>query len=93
MMQNKELLDLSSSSWREKVYIETSEHIITGYVYMPSIGKKSRILTEILNTGRTFIAVKECTLEYKLSATREIEKHDFLQVNLSSVLIMRPMNA
>ena len=91
-MENKEILELTSSAWKEKVYIETSEHIICGYVFMPKIGKKNRLLSEILNTGKVFIAVKDCTLEYKLLPNRNIETHDFMQVNLSSILIMRPIN-
>ena len=91
-MENNEILELTTSAWREKVYIETPEHIICGYVFMPKIGKKNRILSEILNTGKNFIAEKNCTLEYKLNPTREIEEHDFLQVNISSILIMRPMH-
>lgn len=90
-MDNKELIELTTSAWREKVYIETAEHIIQGYVFMPKIGKRSRLLTEILNTNKQFIAVKNCTLEYKLTPQREVESHDFLQVNLSSILIMRPL--
>ena len=90
-MENKELIELSTSAWREKVYIETAEHIICGYVFMPKIGKKSRLLSEILNTGKEFIAVKNCTLEYKLNPSKNIEKHEFMQVNVSSILLMRPM--
>ena len=76
-MDNKEILELSTSAWREKVYIETSEHVICGYVFMPKIGKKTRLLTEILNTGKTFLAA--------------VEQHEFMQVNISSILIMRPL--
>lgn len=91
-MENNEMLELTTSAWRERVYIETAEHIIKGYVFMPKIGKRSRLLSEILNTVKQFIAVKECSLEYKLTPQREIEYHDFLQVNLSSILLMRPLN-
>ena len=70
---------------------ETAEHIICGYVFMPKIGKKSRLLSEILNTGKEFIAVKSCTLEYKLKPGKNVEKHEFMQVNVSSILLMRPM--
>ncbi len=90
-MENKEILELTTSSWREKVYIETAEHVICGYVFMPKIGKKNRLLSEILNTNKSFLAVKNCTLEYKLNPSRDIEEHDFLQVNISSILIMRPL--
>lgn len=91
-MDNNEILELTTSAWREKVYIETSEHIIRGYIFMPKIGKKSRLLTEVLNTNRQFIAVKDCLLEYKLMPQKDIESHEFVQVNLSSILIMRPLH-
>ena len=90
-MENNEILELTTSAWREKVYIETPEHVIRGYVFMPKIGKKTRLLSEILNTGKTFIAVKNCSLEYKLLPGREVEEHEFMQVNVSSILIMRPI--
>ena len=89
-MENNEILELSTSAWREKVYIETAEFIIKGYVFMPKIGKKNRLLSEILNTNKQFIAVKNCTLESKLVPQRE--SHDFLQVNISTILIIRPLN-
>ena len=90
-MENKELIELSTSAWREKVYIETPEHIISGYIFMPKIGKKNRLLSEVLNGNKSFLAVKNCTLEYKLNTSRPVEEHDFLQVNISSILIMRPI--
>ena len=90
-MENKEILDLTTSAWREKVYIETSEHIIHGYIFMPKIGKKTRLLSEVLNGNKNFLAVKNCKLEYKLNTSKSIEEHDFMQVNISSILIMRPL--
>lgn len=90
-MNNNEILELTTSAWREKVYIETSEHIIRGYIFMPKIGKKNRLLSEVLNTGKNFIAVKNCSLEYKLNPKRDVEEHDFIQVNIASILIMRPI--
>lgn len=90
-MQNKMIKELTSNTWSEKVYIETSEHIICGYVFMPKIGKKARLLSDVLNTEKNFIAVKECSLEYKLNPAKTIEFHDFLEVNISTILIMRPI--
>ena len=91
-MDNKEMLELTTSTWREKVYIETTEHIICGYIFMPKIGKKNRLLSEVLNGNKNFLAVKDCSLEYKLISTKNIEEHEFLQVNVGSILIMRPLN-
>ena len=90
-MENKEIIELTTSAWREKVYIETTEHIICGYVFMPKIGKKNRLLSEVLNGNKNFIAVKDCTIEYKLNPSKNVEEHDFMQVNISSILIMRPI--
>ena len=89
-MDNNEILELTTSAWREKVYIETAEYIIRGYVFMPKIGKRTRLLSEILNTNKQFIAVKNCTMESKLFPQKDIESHEFIQVNLSTILIMRP---
>ena len=91
-MENKEILELTTSAWREKVYIETAEYITRGYVLMPKIGKKSRLLSDILNTNKQFIAAKNCTLESKLVPQKEVESHDFLQVNISTILLMRPLD-
>ena len=91
-MEKKEISEFTNSAWREKVYIETAEHIICGYIFMPKIGKKSRLLTEVLNAGKSFLAVKECTLEYKHLPNRDVENHDFMQVNVASILIMRPFD-
>ena len=59
---------------------------------MPKIGKQNRLITEVLNSGKNFIAVKECTLEYINFPSKAPEKHDFMQVNVSSILLMRPYN-
>ena len=91
-MMNKEIDELVTSAWREKVYIETPEHIICGYVFMPKIGKKNRMLSEILNGSKNFLAVKGCTIEYKLNSMKNIEAYDFLQVNISSILILRSLD-
>ncbi len=91
-MEKKEVSEFTNSAWKEKVYIETAEHIICGYIFMPKIGKKDRLLTEVLNAGKNFIAVKECTLEYKHLPNKNIETHDFMQVNVASILIMRPLD-
>lgn len=91
-MDKNEVIEMASSAWKEKVYIETAEHIICGYIFMPKIGKKNRLLSEVLNMGKSFLAVKECTLEYKNHKNGAIEQHDFIQVNISAILIMRPID-
>ena len=91
-MSVEEASGFTAAAWREKVYIETAEHIIKGYVFMPKIGKRARLLSEILNTTKQFLAVTDCVIESKLFPQKEVEKYDFLEVNLSTILIMRPLN-
>ena len=91
-MEKKEKKDLSTTSLVEKVYIETTEHIIIGYIYMPNIVKKERLLSEMLNSGKSFLAVKDLTLEFKLNPSKNLEQHSFLEVNISTILIMRPFD-
>lgn len=91
-MDKKDNTNFTNSSWREKVYIETAEHIIKGYIFMPKIGKKDRLITEVLNAGKSFIAMREATIEYKHMPSKNVEQHDFMQVNVSSILIMRPLD-
>ena len=80
----------TTDAWSERVYIETDEYVIKGIVYMPKIGKRNRLLSEILNTNKQFIAVTDCEIESKSSPQKPIEKYKFLEVNLSTILIMRP---
>ncbi|MBR1776526.1 hypothetical protein IJ750_05590 [bacterium] len=84
--------NFTAAAWREKVYIETTEHIIKGYVFMPKIGKRARMLSEILNTNKQFVAVTDCQIEFKLIPQREVERYEFMQVNLASILLMRPLD-
>ena len=89
-MKEKEITDIINSVWKEKVYIETAEFIIVGYIFQPKIGKKSRMITEVLNSNKNFIAIKNCRLERKLVTNKEPECHDFIQINRSTILLMRP---
>lgn len=91
-MEENNIKELNTSAWKEKVYIETAEYIIKGFIFMPKIGKKARFLSEVLNTNKTFIAVKDCMLESKINPARSIEEHEFVQVNISTILLMRPLN-
>ena len=89
-MENKEILELTTSAWREKVYIETTEHVIRGYIFMPKIGKRSRVLSDILNGKKRFVAIKDCEVSYRQLPNRRTEFHDFVQLNINSIIILRP---
>lgn len=90
-MERKNITEMESEAWSEEVYIETNEYIVRGTVHMPKIGKRSRLLSEILNTNKQFIAVTDCDVESKLLPQKPVAHYKFIEINLFTVLIMRPV--
>ena len=89
-MSEKNINAISSPYWVEKVVIITDSYEITGNIYMPKTTKKSRLLSELLNGNRKFIAVKDCVLQTKMSGSMEPEFLDFLEINVSSIILIKP---
>ncbi|MBQ7450814.1 hypothetical protein IJS77_05290 [bacterium] len=82
--------DIISSYWVERVVIITENYEITGNIYMPKSTKKSRLLSELLNGNRKFIAVKDCIMQTKMAGSMEPEYLDFLEINISSIILIKP---
>ena len=76
--------------WSERVLVITEDYEIKGYVFMPKTGRKNRILSDILNSTKRFVAIKNCKLKHRKSANRVTEAHDFIQLNLDSIVLIRP---
>ena len=76
--------------WSERVLVITEDYEIKGYVFMPKTGRRNRILTDILNSNKRFVAIKNCKLKHRKASTRVIEAHDFIQLNLNSIVMIRP---
>ena len=89
-MEEKNKNTLNSSYWIEKVVIITENYEIIGNIYMPKTTKKSRLLSELLNSNRKFIAVKDCTMQTKTSGSMEPETLDFLEININSIILIKP---
>ena len=70
--------------------IITDNYEITGNIFMPKTTKKSRLLSELLNSNRKFIAVKDCILQTRSSGSMEPEILDFLEINISSIVLIKP---
>lgn len=81
-----------SGVWSEKVLVITKDYEIRGYVFMPKTGKKNRVLSDILNGNKRFIAIKDCDVIHRLTPNRKIEKQEFIQLNLNSIILLRPDN-
>src|SRR5574344_1983528 len=77
--------------WSERILVITKDYEITGNVFMPKTGRKNRVLSDILNGGKRFVAIKNCEILHREFPNRRIEHHDFLQLNLNSIILLRPI--
>ena len=82
--------DFTNGVWSERVLVITQDYEIKGYVYMPKIGRRSRVLSDILNEKKRFVAIKDCEVSYRQLPNRRTEFHDFVQLNINSIIILRP---
>lgn len=76
--------------WSERILVVTQDYEIKGYVFMPRTGKKNRVLSDILNGLKRFVAIKDCEITHRLIPNRRTEYHTFLQLNLNSIILLRP---
>jgi hypothetical protein len=81
---------LISGVWSERVMVITQDYELKGYVFMPRTGKKNRVLSDILNGLKRFVAIKDCEITHRLIPNRRTEYHNFLQLNLNSIILLRP---
>lgn len=89
---HKEQEDFLSGVWSERVLVVTQDYEIKGYVFMPKTGKKNRVLSDILNGIKRFVAIKDCEIRHRLIPERKTEYHNFLQLNLNSIILLRPLS-
>lgn len=78
--------------WSERVLVITKDYQIKGNVFMPKTGRKNRVLSDILNGAKRFVAIKNCEVVHREFPNRKAETHDFLQLNLNSIILLRPLN-
>lgn len=82
--------DFITGVWSERVLVVTQDYEIKGYVFMPRTGRKNRVLSDILNGMKRFVAIKDCEVAHRLIPNRRTEYHNFLQLNLNSIILLRP---
>lgn len=74
--------------WTERIFVVTNDFEVKGYVFLPKTGKKNRILTDILNSSKKFIAIKDCQIKYRKDNAEEHQ--EFIQLNINSIIMLRP---
>lgn len=76
--------------WSERVLVVTEDYEIKGFVFLPKTGKRNRLLSDILNGRKRFIAIKDCEITHRKAINRRVEHHEFIQLNLDSITMLRP---
>ena len=82
--------DFITGVWSERVLVVTQDYEIKGHVFMPRTGRKNRVLSDILNGVKRFVAIKDCEISHRLIPNRRSEYHKFLQLNLHAIILLRP---
>ncbi len=94
-MYDNENMEISSNFltgvWSEKVLVITKDYEIKGSVFMPKTGRKNRVLSDILNGSKKFVAIRNCEITHREFPNRKAETHEFLQLNLNSIILLRPI--
>lgn len=83
--------NLITGIWSERVLVITEDYEIKGNVFMPKTGRKNRVLSDILNGSKRFVAIKNCEVTHREFPNRKAEVHEFLQLNLNSIILLRPL--
>lgn len=73
--------------WSEKIQVITDDYEIIGHVFMPKTGKKNRVLSDILNGSRRFIAIKNVKITDR--RTKITDESEFIQLNLDSIILLK----
>lgn len=81
--------EVNPGLWSEKVLVITNDYEIKGYVFMPKTGKKNRMLSDILNSNRRFIAIKNATMIKRNSPDDKVEESEFIQLNLDFIIVLK----
>ena len=84
--------NLITGIWSERVLVITKDYEIKGNVFMPKTGRKNRVLSDILNGSKRFVAIKNCEVIHREFPNRKAQAHDFIQLNLNSIILLRPLN-
>lgn len=76
--------------WSERVLVVTEDYEIKGFVFLPKTGKRNRLLSDILNGKKRFVAIKDCEITHRKAINRKVETQDFIQLNIYSIIMLRP---
>ena len=93
MVENNDAESFIKGVWSEQVLVITEDYEIVGTIFLPKINKRNRVLSDLLNGKKRFMAIKNCKIKHRHFPDRTTEEQDFIQLNINSIIMLRPIFA
>ena len=93
MVENNDAASFIKGVWSEQVLVITEDYEIVGKIFLPKINKRNRVLSDLLNGKKRFMAIKNCQIKHRHFPDRITEEQDFIQLNINSFIMLRPIFA
>ncbi len=93
MVENNDAESVIKGVWSEQVLVITEDYEIVGKIFLPKINKRNRVLSDLLNGKKRFMAIKNCKIKHRHFPDRTTEEQDFIQLNINSIIMLRPIFA
>ena len=93
MVENNDAESFIKGVWSEQVLVITEDYEIVGKIFLPKINKRNRVLSDLLNGKKRFMAIKNCKIKHRHFHDRTTEEQDFIQLNINSIIMLRPIFA
>ena len=93
MVENNDAESFIKGVWSEQVLVITEDYEIVGKIFLQKINKRNRVLSDLLNGKKRFMAIKNCKRKHRHLPDRTTEEQDFIQLNINSIIMLRPIFA
>ena len=93
MVENNDAESVIKGVWSEQVLVITEDYEIVGKIFLPKINNRTRVLSELVNGKKRFMAIKNCKIKHRHFPDRTTEEQDFIQLNINSIIMLRPIFA
>ena len=93
MVENNDAESFIKGVWSEQVLVITEDYEIVGKIFLPKINKRNRVLSDLLNGKKRFMAIKNCQIKHRHFPDRTTEEQDFIQLNINPIIMLRPIFA
>ena len=93
MVENNDAESFIKGVWSEQVLVITEDYEIVGKIFLPKINKRNRVLSDLLNGKKRFMAITNCQIKHRHFPDRTTEEQDFIRLNIHSIITLLPIFA